>query len=469
MAIGLTIFCLDARAGAPVLLQQFDAAYSELVSDGTRVWACRYASNGPTRGASRLVANGDKVSIGAEKPLPARVLRMTAAPDGTLYAIAQGTEPDVNPSIHLWRRPLDAGWGEVAVLRGVDYTTAVTSADFGFINGKLVVDFRVTWSFHFSGLILVNGPPDEPLLVIYDTLSGAVTKGPFGARGLRGNGPLFCFTSTSSYIFAPLNHLQRSDDGLSWERVPLPYPSLNKPAGPFLFGDDLPTCTLGECLFFREPGSTDVGVMTGAGIKLLYPIPFGENGYGLPTSDTPAELRFNSLGCEDLIVGNGGESFLGFYSRSSQTGGPNDYLVVSSDDYLQTFHFFDFQQESHVSAAVGANAFYFLRATDTGTALYRVKFPSSRVTVVGQATLAIGSRVQTFSLGYTTTDSNGNVIPKTEDHEVIDLTIRHSGETFYKIEISTDLKTWIPLGLPAPTTKPMTLLVQPGVPARFFR
>ena len=452
LAVLLTGLQMQAQP-APVRLGGMDGVFDELVSDGTRLWAWRhYRSDADGAVLRRFVTaatdeNGDAVTTDAL--LPTRSLRVIAAEDGTLYAVVKGPETP-SPSVALWRCAPDGVWEDWVSLRA-PHPHRFLDAEMVFRGGSLVVALAVESAWGDSGFSI----PDEPLRVI-DLATGTVALGPAAIVGLVGGeatvyGNLM-YGFEGGYGYRPV----RSTDGLVWiETAPLPLFPINDIEPSFELV--IPEWRVGErWLTLVGNGMIDVKDIGGESVR--YPLPLPP---GVETHNSFPGAAYSGAMVRD------GESFFGWCWTSApwpSVEPPDRHWLIVSNDFLFTFE--DLREVAgpppFALRTVG-EAFYYLRAEAGQSVLYRMDPPTSRQTVLGElaAPLVLRPGTRTFA------DFDGSMA----ERSVLDLTIpaEAGAGAFYQVRTSTDLETWVPLGLPSPVGVERPYLFPFGPPRRFFR
>lgn len=394
--------CGRLVGGEPVEVANFPERFDALVGRNEHLWLCRYAGESPEPPILRLAMMDGQAVSATDENLPAGTFQVSAAPDGTLYAVAYGGESGTNPSVWLWRRT-ESAWVTPGALRGTDSWEGVLGASVGFAKGRVLVALSVGWSSWGGGTVIVNGPPKPPPLAIFDSASGSLTQGPEGMLGVVGDGPVHGQQWNDSLFgwgwFMPRSVL--TDDGLAWRTAVFPWSPINEVPALISLDRPLPRYVAGGRAFFANFLGIDenVSVVAEGGAAFSHPYPFSSHGLGPPTADTPPESRFNLPQTVDFVIARAGESFLGAFTQSSQTGQPDRHLLGWSDDYLQNFEFSIADDAGHIASAATDEGLYSLRATAEGTRLLRAPLPVERIPMAPLRTLSITSRRKAVPTG----------------------------------------------------------------------
>jgi hypothetical protein len=456
-----------SEAAAPAPLATYSESYNELVSDGGKVWACRYED----LAVARLVIDGGVTVHQAEFALPARTLRVAVAPDGVFYAVAYGIgQSGLNRSIHLWERGADGNWTELGEIRGADPYVRTWGAGLLFFGRSVIINLSVEWNLLGPGSVVVSGSPAVPALASLDRDTRLVSFGPGGMMSIQGDGPLYGVRGTIS-----IGELVRSDDGQTWSSLKVPAQPLNDVAFRVsMGGGPFPSHTSGNQLFFWDSdfvaGSAVISVMTDGGGRVRYKIPFAESGYAKATNSTPPGQRFNSPEMIGMFFARSGRCFSGLFKQTSQEGGADRNVLVCSDDYLQSFDFCDYPTQGVVSALANGNAWYFLRRSGVETKLDCMVIPAVEISIVTRPRLNLTSRHETIASGVVWTNFvTGVTTVEAVVRQVIDLSVEPTSNAFTQLETSTNLENWTAVGLPVPTGKTATFVINPDEPRRFYR
>ncbi|CAM2884519.1 hypothetical protein [Rariglobus hedericola] len=455
---------LNSTASTPTQVASYTENYTELLSNGGQIWACRYGD----LAFARRVVNGDAPVTNTEFALPARTLRLAVSSDGVFYAVATGTESDTNPSIYLWEKTLSGSWTNIGQIRTIDSSSKVSSTEIVFVNRSVLVNLGVQWSLFGGGTAIIMGQPSDPALIRFDRDARSFSLGPTEFKSLVGSGPLYGLKTRTS-VFST-DTLLRSEDGISWTEFVVPAQPMNNLDLLVGLGATFPQQTSDNRLFFWDLLTSSISFMHEEGERVRYDIPFSANGYGMADATTPTGSRYNTPRLDRMVFTWDGESSVGFFQQTSTEGGATRHFIVCSDDYLQTFSFYSYSDDGYISSANTPTSFYFLRRTGSGTVLHRVVLPATRIITGLRPPLTASSRTASFFTGFQGRDPvSGQWGPISLQRNVIDLLIQPVDGSFSQVQTSLDLEHWTPIGLPQPAGKTVSFIVNPEEPRRFYR
>lgn len=451
--------CPIAQAAAPEFVREWTNSFDGLIWDGSVLWLCDHADSISHEliGLTGVTADGQEVS----RTIPERAFRAGAATNGTLYATVWGTETGSNPSVWLWRYQDEGGWQSVARIRGPDSMVAVDDATIIPFGNLVLIDLDVSWFIWGSGVIIVNGPPTEPDLAVFDTDSSVISMPVPRADGIFATTEgAYCYSRQLN--FSRTWDLMRSADGSNWVNIPTTLQPLDmyRQSGGLIvigFAPTIPATTSGAFGF-----SHGVTVENwAAGFSTTRLIPLAENGYTPEALSAPPDIVYQGGAYKGLAVARGGEcavALMEFPSTNTQAF----QLVAMSNDYLQNFEFHQLNDLGHIDALATPEATFLLRKTPSGSRLLKIPLPPEQLPVANARRISLDIGSEEVSV-----PGMGLMVTQMITVAIMDLGMEGAGEGPVQIQTSTDLKNWYNLGLPMNTNAAFRMFISDK--ARFFR
>jgi hypothetical protein len=436
LALGVIAFGMLAggtgRAAAPELVATVGHGFSQLVIDGTRIWAAQLGVVGRVR---LVVENGEAVAAD-EIVLPAETVRIAAAPDGILYAVTVEHKASV---ARVWEKAGEAAWREVTSVAW-EPMHLVRGVSMIWIDGRLVISVARDAS-------IFADPGDEfgeAFLLLVDPATEASQRVDQDVRGfVRDGGVLYATRHTKMPGGLLVEAVKSLDRGETWTALPAAGQPVNSPTPPLVLGG--PATAEEGRLFWYDGLSHAVLFTREGGVPVAYALPEDSRGafYG-------------------MRVARGGESWVAVFEQPSEWPGmPSRVWALTSSRFLRDIESHEINHFSLSDAVVGPDGFYLLHNSPAGgSVLLRVPLPETRLPVLATPQLSASAGVRTFVDPITRNPS---------ERAVIEITIPGGGNVFHQLETSSDLETWQPLGLPVPAGAVEAVVSEPSVSRRFFR